>query len=352
MFMNVALGEILKAVPLRVAITDYCNLGCVFCSNEGMGPDQRNLSHIDTDSLLYLVGALKAEGLNHVALTGGDPSLHPELERIMGGLEDRAIGKRFIHTNGIALQERHIRGQLKDFTKVGVSVHAFDYDTWKALTNGSVRQFGQVMANLDRFAEEGYGSRVEIKHVPMEGLNDSPDCMRRTLEYCAERRFKFKFLNFEPISDCHAGKGKPVTDLTARIEALGAVPLDKETDFRGQDDYLPIRWFEYRGTKGVSIDIGCGRPDVCKACYKSNEILVTPALDIKPCHASGKTIPLRDAIEARDSDEILRRVQASRDFLYTAPGLNAAYWNQSLNGRGTPLTVSVKRARREAGVLV
>lgn len=342
--MSVDLREILKKVPLRVAITDYCNLGCVFCSNEGMGPDQRNLSHVNTDSLLYLIGALKAEGLNHVALTGGDPSLHPELERIMDGLEEHAIGKRFIHTNGIALQERHIRGQLQDFTKVGVSVHAFDYDTWNALTKGSVRQFGQVRTNLDRLAEEGYGSRVEIKHVPMEGINDSPDCMRRTLDYCAERGFKFKFLNFEPISDCHAGKGKPVTDLTAKIEALGAVPLGTEGNFRNQADYLPIQWFEYRGTKGVSIDIGCGRPDVCKACYKSNEILITPALDIKPCHASGKTISLKDAIDARDSDEIMRRVQASRDFLYTAPGLNVSYWNQGLGTKGTSLTVSAKRA--------
>jgi cyclic pyranopterin phosphate synthase len=348
--MNVGLREILKAVPLRVAITDYCNLGCVFCSNEGMGPEQRNLSHVDTDSLLYLVGTLKEQGLDHVALTGGDPSLHPELERIMDGLEEHEIGKRFIHTNGIALRERHISGQLKGFTKVGVSVHAFDYDTWNALTKGTVRQFGQVMANLDRFAEEGYGSRVEIKHVPMEGINDSSDCMRRTLDYCAERGFKFKFLNFEPISDCHAGKGKPVTDLTARIEALGAKHLGTEGTFRGQTSYLPIQLFEYRGTKGVSIDIGCGREDVCKACYKSNEILVTPALDIKPCHASGKTIPLRDAIDACDSDEIMRRVQASRDFLYTAPGLNSAYWNQGL--KGTTLTVSAKQPNRREAVLV
>ena len=35
--------EALANYPIRIALTDYCNLDCVFCSNEGMGLTNKNL---------------------------------------------------------------------------------------------------------------------------------------------------------------------------------------------------------------------------------------------------------------------------------------------------------------------
>jgi hypothetical protein len=79
--------------------------------------------------------------------------------------------------------------------------------------------------------------------------------------------------------------------------------------------------------KGVIIEIGCGNKKVCKSCYKSNEIYITPGLEIKPCHASDKVFPLRDLIRDKKDEEILKTFVDSRDYLKERPGEGKNIWS-------------------------
>ena len=91
---------------------------------------------------------------------------------------------------------------------------------------------------------------------------------------------------------------------------------------------MPISWYSYKGTNGVVIDVGCGRPEVCKNCHNSNEIYVTPKLGLKPCKMSDHEISLKDAIDRRDEGALVAAVLESRDFLKTQPGLGKNHWGQ------------------------
>ena len=89
--MELTLKQILERFPLRVSITDYCNLHCFFCSNEGMNKERRDSTNIDVDDFAYLLNVLMDNGLEHISLTGGDPTLHPELKRILDIINERNI---------------------------------------------------------------------------------------------------------------------------------------------------------------------------------------------------------------------------------------------------------------------
>jgi len=328
--MDLTTTEILETFPLRVAITDYCNLRCFFCSNEGMGAEQRNTSHIDVKDFEYLVTTAAKHGLRHISLTGGEPTLHPELDRILCIVNSSGLDRTFFHTNGVGLTAELIHGPLKSFSKVAVSIHATDYSTWHRITGGTEEQYVRLWANLHMLGEAGYKQRLEIKHIPIAGINDSATAIQATLDLAAQYGVKFKFLDLEPTERTQTRLVVPLTELTSKLELTGCTPLPKEAEFRGQVDYLPIHWYEYRGTRGVAIEIGCGRPSVCRACYKSNETFVTPDLAIKPCHVSSSTISLKDAIASRAEMQLLEGFIESRRFLYARPGESARYWRQEI----------------------
>jgi molybdenum cofactor biosynthesis enzyme MoaA len=169
--------------------------------------------------------------------------------------------------------------------------------------------------------------RVEIKIVPVKGTNDSIKNISDLLEFCNERNFYLKFLNFEPIVAEHLKYKLELSKIISKIKKLGGEPMPKPELFRGQGDYLPMNWFCYKKIKAVVIKIGCGEKDVCAACHKSNEIFITPTLEIKPCHASNMTFPIGEAIENKRPREICRTIVKSREFLKKTPGAEASYWS-------------------------
>jgi len=322
------LKDILRSYPLRVSITDYCNLHCFFCSNEGMERDRRNQEHLDVNKFDFLLGVLAANGLKQVSLTGGEPTLHPGLEDIVRILKKHEIKETFFHTNGIRLTDRLMDEGIKEFTKIAISLHASNYETWTRLTGGSLFQYYSLQRNLEKIRNGCFENIVEIKHVPIRGYNDGEKDVKYILDLCDRHGFKFKFLSFEAIEEEHLPLVVPYDQFRVKLERLGCIELTKKMFFRGQTDYLPATWYSYGSTKGVAIEIGCGKTDVCRACYASNEIFLTPSFEIKPCHISDHRIPLNEAIERRDTETILKSIIESREFLRGMPGQNSLHWRK------------------------
>ena len=327
--MELKISEILERFPLRVSITDYCNLKCFFCSNEGMALEQKNISHMDIDNFRYLLEILSKNGLRQISVTGGEPTLHPQVKEILKIINNSKIKEKFFHTNGTNLEEPLKSGELDKFTKIAVSIPALDYKIWNKINQGTQEQFNSLIKNLELLNKRGLSNKVEIKHVPLKGLNDSDELLKKTLDLCVRYRFKFKFLNFEPIKDNQEDFVIHVDKLSERLERLGCKRSDNNKIFRGQQDYLPIKRYDYQDLTGSLIEIGCGESNVCKACYKSNEIFLTPLFEIKPCHVHIHKIPLLNLIKEKNEKEILDKIAESRAFLKGRPGEDAAYWNQN-----------------------
>ncbi|MEK6915547.1 MAG: radical SAM protein [Nanoarchaeota archaeon] len=326
--MVLKVENILERFPLRVSITDNCNLACFFCSNEGLG-DSRNQVSIAPDDFRYLVGTLRNYGLEHLSLSGGDPTAHPKALEIVQIANQSGVPNRFYHTNGILLAKDGLADALGEFTKVGVSLHNTDPQRYAQITGGRASQYEKAIDGLRALAEKGLAKKVEVKHVTVKGMNDDLESLRGTLDLCAQYGFKFKFLNFEAIHSNQVPLVQDVRVIKQRVEALGAISVpERGSTFRGQTDYLPVSWYSYKGTNGVVIDVGCGRPEVCRSCHDSNEIYVTPRLGIKACKMSDHEIPLKEAIERKDSESILDAVLESRRFLESQPGLGKNHWGQ------------------------
>lgn len=81
---------------LGLAITEHCNLRCPHCIRD----DVSTVRNLDAGLILRTVDQARLLWDEVVAsITGGEPTLHPEWERIIAGLHERGVTYRFV-TNG------------------------------------------------------------------------------------------------------------------------------------------------------------------------------------------------------------------------------------------------------------
>ena len=68
---------------LRISVTDRCNFRCVYCMPlEGL-PWLPKADILSYEEIAAVVGQLAPLGLRRVRLTGGEPTLRPELPRLV-----------------------------------------------------------------------------------------------------------------------------------------------------------------------------------------------------------------------------------------------------------------------------
>ncbi len=323
---DIKLDNCLDNFPLRISITDYCNLHCFFCSNEGMPACERNIRHADKELVKELISMMAGKGLKKLSLTGGDPTLHPDLPEILSSIPKGVFKELFFHTNGALITDQVSRIIADKFTKIAISIHAAELETWNKITGGTPAQFENVMKNIERFSSDESNAKLELKYVPIRGLNDSDHDITAFLDLCSRYNAKFKFLNFEPITENQIETAIHIDEMKRRLEDIGCIRQEGDASFRGQTGYLPFQRFSYKETTGVLIEIGCGEEDVCRNCYMSNEVFVDPSMNIKPCHIDPFIIPIAEATRDHDDEKVAEAILESRRFLKTMPGLDKKTW--------------------------
>jgi MoaA/NifB/PqqE/SkfB family radical SAM enzyme len=90
----------------QLAITNACNAHCRFCSFPQVPSSQRLMA--DTDRLLQGLEVLKQAGIQYLAITGGEPLLHPGLQQVLARARQLGI-KTILCTNGSLLTAPYLQ---------------------------------------------------------------------------------------------------------------------------------------------------------------------------------------------------------------------------------------------------
>ncbi|MDW8269862.1 MAG: GTP 3',8-cyclase MoaA [Anaerolineae bacterium] len=247
---------------LRVSLTDVCNLRCVYCMPERMTFSPRHELMSDAE-LFQIVQALVELGIEKIRLTGGEPTVRPNLVEIvrfiahLPGLKMLAMT-----TNGILLPqlaEPLARAGLK---RVNISIDTLDPVQFRRITRWG--DLDTVWAGLE--AAEAAGLRpIKINAVVTRGFND--DQVVPLARLSLERDWEIRFIELMPFgSEAEFAQAAVVSsqETRARIEAeLG--PLQEVPGHDPRDPARPYRLPGARGTIGFISTItepfcaGCNR---------------------------------------------------------------------------------------------
>ncbi len=287
---------------LRVSLTDRCNFRCVYCMPAN-GNHFVPLPHLLTDDeLIRLVRIATTIGFDRVRLTGGEPTVHPNLVGIVEGIAAiPAIKEIAMTTNAVKLEQL-----AEPLTRVGLKRVNISIDTLDAERFNKITRFGkldQVWRGI--LAAERAGLKpIKLNSVVVRGYNedDIVDLARLTLDNDWNMRY-IEVMPLGSIADFQIDSVVPVAEMKARIEdALG--PL-QPLEWAGRD---PARPYRLRGGKGTLGFISSVTEPFCAGCERMR---LNADGRLRLCLLRDDEVDLLTPLRAGASDDELRALMTN-----------------------------------------
>jgi cyclic pyranopterin phosphate synthase len=204
---------------LRVSVTDRCNLRCRYCMpREVFGPGFRFLPRAELlsfEEITRLVRVFARLGVRKVRLTGGEPLLRRELERLVAalaqieGIEDLALT-----SNGVLLAGRARALAEAGLTRVTVSLDALDDGVLARIADAPLSA-ERVLAGIEAALGAGL-TPVKVNMVVRRGYNEQ--CV---VEMAERFRHTPVVLRFIEYMDVGSSNGWQPEDVVAGQEIVG-----------------------------------------------------------------------------------------------------------------------------------
>jgi len=247
---------------LRISLTDACNLRCVYCMPEDMTFRPRHELMSD-EEILFLVKVGASLGVNKIRLTGGEPTIRPNLVEIVRGIASTpGIKDLAMTTNGLLLPKLAKPLAEAGLKRVNISIDTLNPEKFHQITRWG--KFADLWAGI-RAAEEAGLTPVKLNSVVVRNFNDGEDMIdlaRLTLENDWDVRF-IEMMPFGEITDFQQTNVVTYQEMRARIEQVFG-PLE-EASYDFVDPSRPFRIPGAMGTLGFISSVtepfcqGCGR---------------------------------------------------------------------------------------------
>lgn len=280
---------------LRVSVTDRCNLRCTYCMPKEGLPWLPREEVLTAEEIGRLVRIFVGLGVEEVKLTGGEPTLRPDLVDIVRAV--REVGPHLdlsITTNGILLPS--LAGPLR---KAGLDRVTVSLDSLVGSKYASVvrrRVFQRVLEGL-RAAEEAGFWPIKLNCVLIRGVNE--DEVLSFAELARATGYEVRFIEYMPLDAERAWEwGKVVPWHEAYAAVAARFPLIY-SDGRPQ----PAKVYRFAdGSPGAVGFISSVTDPFCSSC---NRVRLTADGQLRTCLFALEETDLKGPLRAGASDEEL-----------------------------------------------
>jgi cyclic pyranopterin phosphate synthase len=284
---------------LRISVTDRCNFRCVYCMPEqGMQwlPKSDILSY---EEIAEVVRQLAPLGLRRLRITGGEPTIRPQLHELIRMLhavpqiEDIALS-----TNGVRLPEIGALLRESGLVRVNMSVDSLRQDR---IVNIARRNLDFDPVRSAKAAEDAGLSPIKLNTVVMRGVND--DEIETLARLTLDHPWHVRFIELMPVGDLRALTWEHVVPSAEILERLNAVmPLSASGGpAKGNG---PAAYYTWPGAAGT---IGVITPMTHTYCESCNRVRLTADGRLRTCLFGNHEVDLRSALRAGQPLEPLFR---------------------------------------------
>lgn len=218
-----------------VELTESCNLKCPMCY-AGSGPGGKHLSFEECRRAIDRL--VEVEGRPEVLqLSGGEPTIHPEFDRILDYAVAQPIDIVMINTNGIrfAHDPAFVESVAKHRKRLEIYLQ---FDGFKDATYRSLR--GEPLADVKRKAVAALGEaglRTTLVTTLQPGVNE--DEIGEIVKFGLERKW-ITGVSFQPAT--YSGRHELPENLERRITFPDVIRMicEQTGGQFTQDDFLPL----------------------------------------------------------------------------------------------------------------
>ncbi len=253
---------------LRVSVTDRCNFRCPYCMPpETMGREYRFLPKpelLSFEEIERLVRIFTRVGTRKIKITGGEPLVRNDLERLVArlsaieGLEDLTLT-----TNGYLLAGAARTLADAGLDRVTVSLDSLDPGIFKQL-NGRGFEVGRVLEGIEA-AERAGLTPIKINCVVIRGINESS--VLDLTEHFRGSGHIVRFIEFMDVGTRNRWDLEQVVSAEAIIRTIDSrMPL--EAVERGYEGEVATRYRYKDGSGEIGIIASVTRP-FCGSCTRA-----------------------------------------------------------------------------------
>jgi cyclic pyranopterin phosphate synthase len=285
-------GRVMR--DLRVSVTDRCNFRCMYCLPETeaafnfyrgrwaspvpsrpiplqWSPRANILSFEEIERFVRAAAGL---GVRKIRLTGGEPLLRRELEKLVAllavvqGVEDLALT-----TNGFHFQHKAEALRQAGLRRVSFSIDSLDRDNFRKITGRD--GLGEVLAGIRLARELGFHP-IKVNAVVIRGANDHE--IEALAEFGRENGVIFRFIEFMPLDSGRVWLKElvvPGREILARLKkqfALQPLPPQNQSE-------TAVRWKFADGPGEIGIIAPVSEP----FCGHCNRIRLTADGHVRTC---------------------------------------------------------------------
>ncbi|MGH2831170.1 MAG: GTP 3',8-cyclase MoaA [Solirubrobacteraceae bacterium] len=302
---------------LRISVTDRCNFRCSYCMpKEIFGGDFVFMPRgelLTFEEITRVSRLFAVQGVTKIRLTGGEPLLRRDLERLVqmlvgiDGITDVALT-----TNGAALAAK--AQALKDagLTRVSVSLDALDDDVFGEMNDVGF-PVARVLEGIDAAAAAGLYP-LKINMVVKRGVNDH--CILAMAEHFRERRHILRFIEYMDVGTTNRWSlvdVMPAAEIHAMIDAEW--PLEPlPANYRGE---VATRYRYRDGAGQIGLLASVTKP-FCGSCTRAR---LSADGKLYTCLFAARGHDLRNALRSGASErqlaEQIRSVWSARADRYS-----------------------------------
>lgn len=279
---------------LRIAVTDRCNLRCVYCAPASGVAWVPHSAILTFEEIVRITKLLSAHGIEKARLTGGEPLVRADLDWLVRELSGLPQLKTLAMTTNGTLLRHHAKSlRANGLQRLNVSLDTLRNDRFRAITGRDA--LGDVLAGLHAAYDAGF-ARVKVNVVVMGGVNDD-----ELLDFTAFARslpLDVRFIEFMPFPGNSWSKARylPWHTMFDRLRT--------RADLRAlnRDEHGVARVYALAGSDSTVSFISPISDEFCANC---NRLRLTADGSLKSCLLYPAEVSLREALRAGATDEEL-----------------------------------------------
>ncbi len=253
---------------LRISVTDRCNFRCVYCMpKEVFDADYAFLPHgeiLTFEEIVRLARVFRARGMEKVRLTGGEPLLRKNIDRLVAMLREALPDVDLtLTTNGSALKPQARALAAAGLDRLTVSLDSLDEATFRAMNDADF-PVAKVLAAIDAAAAAGL-SPIKINMVVKRGVND-----HQVVDMASHFRGTGLIVRFIEFMDVGSTNGWRMDDVIASAEIVRRIgerhPLEPiDPAYPGE---VAARWRYADGSGEIGVISSVTRA-FCSSCTRA-----------------------------------------------------------------------------------
>ncbi len=251
---------------LRISVTDRCNFRCVYCMpKEAFGKDYQFLEHkelLTFEEIARLARIFTRHGIEKIRLTGGEPLVRRNLERLIEMLADIPGLDLTLTTNGSLLAKKARTLKAAGLKRITVSLDSLDEAVFMTMNDVDF-PVAKVLEGIDAAAAAGLNP-IKINMVVKRGANDAS--ILPMARHFRGSGYTLRFIEYMDVGHTNGWRMDDVVTAKEIVAMINAeAPLEQvDPNYRGE---VAERW-RYRDGNGEIGVIASVTQAFCRDCTR------------------------------------------------------------------------------------